>query len=99
MATAWRRLCWGPGTGGGSRVRVFDTFGTLLKQFKAYTTGKIQAPLRIVARSINGTLLLFTAQSNDGRSRAIEGFNPLTGALVDTFFDTDPAFNPGLNLG
>ncbi len=89
----------GAGAGGNSRVRVFDTFGTLRKQFQAYTSGNIKAPLRIVARNVNGNVVLFTAQSNDGRSRTIQGFNPLTGALVDAFLDTDVAFNPGEWLG
>ncbi len=59
----------------------------------------MNAPLRIVAHEVNGRMVLFTAQSNDGRSRAIQGFDPLTGAMVDTFFDTEAAFNPGENLG
>ena len=48
---------------------------------------------------INGQLVLFTAQGNDGHSREIHGFDPLSGSLVDNFLENDPAFASGDFLG
>jgi hypothetical protein len=90
----------GAGSGGKSRVRVFDDFGTLRKEFLAFTgVTNVNAPLRLATHSINGQLVLFAAQSNDGRSREIHGFEPLSGKLVDNFLENDPTFNAGVNLG
>ncbi len=76
----------GAGAGGGSRIRVLDGFGTLLNQFRAYTAGNINAPLRLTARAASGQLELFVAQSNDGRSREIRAFEPLSGrSLTDSW--------------
>ncbi len=95
----------GAGAGGGSRVRTFDQFGDLRAEFRAFTSGNINAPLRFAVRTpyspesgLQGSLL-YVAQSNDGRSRQIRLFAPLTGELVDTVLDTDPAFNAGIWMG
>ena len=87
------------GAGGGSRVRVLNSFGTLFKEFKAYTNGNVNAAVRLTVRQINGQTLLYTGQSNDGRSDLIKRFNPLTGVLVDQFFDNTPDLASGVFLG
>jgi hypothetical protein len=89
----------GSGAGGNSRVRVFNQIGTLQKEFQAYTTGNIKAPLHIATKKVGDVTLLFVAQSNDGRSREIRGFDALTGRLVDSFLETEPTFNGGVYLG
>ena len=89
----------GTGAGGSSRVRVYDSFGSIKKEFKAYTTGTVQAPVKVTLKNIGGTVDIFTSQSNNGSSRQIRGFNPLTGAQVDAFLETDPSFVGGILLG
>ncbi len=95
----------GAGSGGGSRVRTFDEFGDLLSEFRAFTSGNVNAPLRLSARTPYApesgikTALLYVAQSNDGRSREIRLFAPLSGTLVDKILDTEPAFNGGIWMG
>jgi len=88
----------GAGAGGGSRARIYNTFGTVIREIKAYTT-TTSAPVRVAIRDIDGIPEIFTAQSNNGTSRQIRGFNALTGALVDAFLESDPAFVGGINLG
>ena len=89
----------GAGAGGGSRVRVLNSFGGLVKAFTAYTTGNINAAVRLTLRPADDRLLLYTAQSNDGRSHLIKRFDTLTGALVDQFFDNTPDLSSGVFLG
>jgi len=89
----------GAGANGKSRVRVLNGFGTLQKEFKAFTSGNINAPLNIAAHIVDGQIELFVAQSNDGRSREIRHFDPLTGTLVDSFLENDSTFAAGVNLG
>jgi FG-GAP-like repeat/FG-GAP repeat len=89
----------GAGAGGGSRVRVLTSFGQLIKEFNAYTTGNINAAVSLTVRQIDNQILLYTGQSNDGRSDLIRRFNPLTGVLVDQFFDNTPDLASGVFLG
>jgi hypothetical protein len=89
----------GAGANGQSRVRVLNGFGKLQKEFKAFTTGNSKVPLRIAAHEVDGEIELFVAQSNDGRSREIRHFDPLTGQLVDSFLENDSTFAAGVNLG
>jgi hypothetical protein len=89
----------GAGAGGSSRVRVFNQLGQMLSQFKAFTSGNIQAPLRLAARQADDRVLLYVTQSNDGRTRQIRAFDPLTDQLIDSILDADPVFNGGIWLG
>ena len=93
----------GAGANGSSRVRIYDSFGTLKSEFKAYTTGTIQAPVQVAVRNIGGIEEIFTSQTNNGSSRQIRAFqfNPttLTDAQVDAFLETDPSFVGGILLG
>lgn len=91
----------GAGTGGGSRVRVFSRTGALKSSFKAYTSGNVNAPLRIAAVDPDGAdrMMLFVGQGNDGKSHRIRLFDPLTGRRVDEFVERDPAFEGGVFLG
>jgi hypothetical protein len=89
----------GAGAGGHSRVRILDQFGHLEREFKAFTTGNVNAPLRLATRIADDRVLLYIAQSNDGRSREIHLFDPLTGEFVDKIFDTEPVFNGGIWMG
>ena len=89
----------GAGAGGGSQVRVLNSFGGLIKSFKAYTSGNVNSPVRLALRPVDDRILLYAAQSNDGRSHEIRLFDPLTGTLVDNFFEFNPDFNSGIFLG
>ncbi|HZZ28748.1 MAG TPA: hypothetical protein VFE46_12165 [Pirellulales bacterium] len=89
----------GAGSGGGSKVQVFDNFGDLINQFATFTSGNINAPLSIATVNINGTDELFVGQGLVGKTHLVEGFNPLTGKLVDTFLEADPAMAAGVFLG
>lgn len=106
----------GAGTGGRSRVRVFDAnFGILLKEFQAYTTGNINAPVRVaVHESIfdnspvnNGTrtdtgvhaVTVYTGQGLAGSSHDIRAFEPLSGAQVDHFLETSIDMVGGVYVG
>jgi len=90
----------GAGTNGKSRVRVLNGSGTLLKEFKAVTTGSTtNAPLTIAAHDVDGQIELFVAQNNSATSHKIMHFDPLTGSLIDSFLEKETVFKPGLNLG
>jgi hypothetical protein len=89
----------GAGAGGLSRVRSYNSFGVVQKEFKAYTTGTTNAPVRVAIRNVAGLEEIFTSQSNNGSSRQIRAFDPLSGALVDAFLESDPAFIGGISLG
>jgi hypothetical protein len=89
------------GSGGGSRVRVFNQFGNKQAEFKAYTSGNINAPVQLAARSSHPSdkVALYLAQGNDGRTSRIRVLDPLTGATVDSFLETDPDFRGGISMG
>jgi hypothetical protein len=89
----------GAGAGGHSRVRVYDGLGNLRRQFNAYTSGNINAPVHLIFREIADIPEIVTAQTNNGTSRQIRGFDALTGSLVDSFFEADPAYIGGIWLG
>jgi hypothetical protein len=91
----------GAGAGGNSAVRTFSRTGTLLNEFKAFTSGNKNAPLRIAAVDPDAadSVLLFVGQGNDGKSHTIRLFDPLTSAKVDQFVEHDPAFDGGVFLG
>jgi hypothetical protein len=91
----------GAGTNGDSRVRMFSRTGTLKNEFRAYTSGNVDAPLRIAAVDPDGAdrVLLFVGQGNDGESHRIRLFDPLTGKKIDEFLERDPAFEGGVYLG
>jgi hypothetical protein len=89
------------GGGGGSRVRAFSQYGAMKSEFKAYTTGNVNAPVQIAARasSPDDMVALYLAQGNDGETKRIRVVNPLTGATVDSFLETDPEFGGGIKMG
>jgi hypothetical protein len=91
----------GAGTGGDSRVRMFSRTGTKKIEFKAYTSGNVDAPLRIAAVDPDGAdrVLLYVGQGNDGESHRIRLFDPLTGKRIDEFVERDSAFEGGVYLG
>ena len=92
----------GAGAGGTSRVRVLDgRTGALRKQFQAYTTGTFNVPLRIsiVDQTGAGFGQLLVSQGGIATQRQIRGFDPLSGALVDSFFASDLDFRGGINVG
>jgi hypothetical protein len=89
----------GAGTNGKSRVRVLNGSGTLLKEFKAFTSGTINAPLRLATHDVDGQIELFVAQNYTASSHKIRHFDPLTGALVDSLLESDAIFKVGVNLG
>jgi hypothetical protein len=91
----------GAGTGGNSRVRMFSRTGTQKIEFRAYTSGNVNAPLRIAAVDPDGAdrVLLFVGQGNDGESHRIRLIDPLTGKRIDEFMERDPAFDGGVYVG
>ena len=89
----------GAGTNGSSRVRVLDDFGDLDKEFKAFTTGNTNAALQIAAANVNGTEEVFVGQGIAGKTHLIKGFNPLSGAAVDSLLEADPSMIAGIFLG
>jgi hypothetical protein len=89
----------GAGSNGKSRVRVLNGLGQLQREFNAFTSGNINAPLRLAIHAVDGQFELFVAQSTDTRSHSIRHFDPLTGALVDSFLENDMGLIGGVNLG
>jgi hypothetical protein len=87
-------LIVGGGAGDLARVEVRDgRTGVLLSGFEAYSDPV--PPLRVAAQDQDGDGLIdavLTAQGTDGQTREIRCFDPLTGQLVDTLFETDPDF-------
>jgi hypothetical protein len=91
----------GAGAGGRSRVRTFNaTTGALKGEFQAYTTGNINAAVRIAAVDPDtiGLDQIYTAQALGGASHEIRLFDPLTFTLIDHLFETQPDFSGGLNV-
>jgi hypothetical protein len=96
------QIALGAGNGGTSRVRVFDDFGTLLTEFKAYTSGSTNSPLQIATVDVSGRDELFVAQANNIHPHLIEAFSfndAFSASLVDSFLETDPAFGNGVFVG
>jgi hypothetical protein len=104
-------IALGAGSGGTSQVRIYDDFGDLLNQFKAYTTGNVNSALRTAAitNPTSGQAELFIAQANDGRTHLVEGysftdvsgtpFDTLSDLMVDSYLEMDPAMIDGVFLG
>ena len=95
------KSCWCR-RGGTSRVRVFDSrTGALRKQFQAYTTGTFNVPIRvaIVDQSGIGFGALWVSQGGVTAQRQLREFDPLSGALVDSFFESTQEFTGGINIG
>jgi hypothetical protein len=91
----------GAGSGGQSRVRVFNgSTGVLRKQFQAYTTGTFNVPVRVAIVDPTGIGFgeLWTAQGGVAAQRQVKEFDPLSGALVDSFFESTLDFTKGINL-
>jgi hypothetical protein len=104
------QIALGAGTGGTSRIRVFDEFGTLMApEFKAFTGSN--SPLRLAAitdsADPNLRAILFASQVNVAKSHVIEGFKftpdgsglALDGGFVDTVVEGDAAMTDGVFLG
>nr|MBA3314559.1 FG-GAP repeat protein [Planctomycetaceae bacterium] len=90
-----------PAGGAGPFVRVFNPLtGTLLNSFWALSNTEFQGGMTVAAGDVNG----------DGKAEAITGiasqggpavriYNPLTGALVSSFYAFAPEFTGGVNVG
>ncbi len=100
----------GAGAGGRSRVRVFDAnLGVMLKEFQAYTTGNINAPVRLAVHdSIHGEqplstgaheVTIYTGQGIAGATHDIRAFDPLSGSEVDDFLESSIDLRGGVYLG
>ena len=91
----------GAGTGGASRVRILNaSFGTLEKQFQAYTTGNINAPVKIAAVDPDnaGIAQLYTVQGAPATTHEIRLFDPLAGDLIDHLIETSIDLRGGINM-
>jgi len=84
----------GAGNGGGARVQVLDGLNGLeITNFVAYpstVTTSYNAPVRVAGVDTTGdgrAELIMTSQGTDGTSRRIRSFQPLSGELVDEFFE------------
>ncbi len=101
----------GAGTGGKSRVRVFSAAGTLEREFQAYTTGNINAPVKILARNVDGSgaAELFTTQALSSVTHTVNLYDPLatvdplatplTAPLVDLLMESNSDLKAGISLG
>jgi hypothetical protein len=92
----------GAGTGGKSRVRIFNaSLGTLDREFQAFTTGAINTPLRVAAIDPDtaGFAQIYVTQSGRAATHETRLFDPLSGALVDKLIETNPDLVGGFNLG
>ncbi len=106
-------IALGAGSGGLSRVRLFNEFGTMVApEFKAFTTGSVNSPLRIAAAEDPATLqaTLWVAQSNVAKSHVAEGirFQDVLGAgfgsanslsIDASFVDAIVEADPGMTDG
>jgi hypothetical protein len=89
----------GTGNGGGSRVQVLDGLNSsVIANFVAYpsdVTTSYHAPVRVAGVDTSGdgrADFIMTSQGPDGTSRRIRSFQPLTGDLVDEFFEQSDDF-------
>ena len=102
----------GSGIGGKSQVAVFDgNLGTLERQFQAYTTGNVNAPVKVLARDVDGTGVaqLYTVAVGSATTHTVQLLdplavvnplaNPLTAPLVDTLMESSVDLKNGINLG
>lgn len=102
----------GAGQGGKSRVRVFNgQTGLMEREFQAYTTGNINAPVKVLARNIDssGAAELFTTQAINSVTHTVSLFDPLsivdptaavlTAPLVDTLMESSADLKAGINFG
>jgi hypothetical protein len=102
----------GAGTGGKSRVRVFDAgTGTMEREFQAYTTGNTNAPVKVLARNIDGSgaAELYTTQALSSTTHTVNLYDPLatvdplatplTAPLVDSLMESSSDLKAGINLG
>lgn len=89
----------GAGPSGKGLVQVFDgKTGAKLSSFRAFTDVSTMAPVRVVARDIDGDgkAEIFVAQGQDGRNQyQVKRFRALTGRLVDSIFATNVDFSGG----
>ena len=82
----------GAGRGGASQVQVLDgSTGSVLNSFQAFGASEFNynAPLEVEAHDsdFDGVVdALLAAHDFDGKSREVRRFQPLTGELVDAFF-------------
>jgi len=91
----------GAGAGGRSRVRTFNATTAALKgEFQAYTTGNINAAVRVAAVDPDtiGLDQIYTVQALGGASHDIRLFDPLAFTLIDHLFETQADFSGGLNI-
>ena len=100
----------GTGTGGGSRVRVFDAnSGLMLKQFQAYTTNvnctRARGGARFDLRRNSAcppaphAVTIYTGQGVDGSTHDIRAFEPLSGVQVDHFLEASIDLVSGVYVG
>jgi len=102
----------GAGMGGNSRVRVFNAAtGTMEREFQAYTTGNTNAPVKVLARNIDGSgaAELYTTQALSSTTHTVNLYDPLatvdplatplTAPLVDSLMESSSDLKAGINLG
>ena len=81
--------------GGGSQVRVLNSFGGLIKSF-SYTSGNVNSPVRLALRLVDDRILLYAAAKQRRAAHEIRLFDPATGTLVDNFFEFKPTSTAAL---
>jgi len=87
----------GAGRGGASRVQVLNgETGTVMTSFNAFSAGETpnynaKVDVKMQDADRNGIVdFLLAARDFDGKSREVRRFQPLTGELVDSFFENYP---------
>jgi hypothetical protein len=81
----------GAGKGGASQVQVLNgATGAPVSSFQAFSTGEFNhnGKLEVEAHTDHEGIVdfLLAAHDFDGKSREVRSFQPLTGELVDAFF-------------
>lgn len=87
----------GHGTGG-PVVKIFDGKDfTLINSFDAYSGG-FTGGVTVAAGDVNGDHVCEVIAGPTTGAQPIRVFNPITGALVQSFFPFDPSFTGGVNV-
>lgn len=93
----------GAGQGGSSKVAVLNgKNGASLGAFYPYTDVSKQAPVRVLAKDLNGDGIvdaIYAGHGADGKTKTIRRYNPSSKTTVDFLFENDPALGGGYYLG